>query len=373
MIRVFVVDDSVVARQIVIDALRSDRGIEVCGFAQNGRVALEKIPDAKPDVITLDIEMPEMDGLAVLTELRKTQPRLPVIMFSSLTERGADVTLEALARGASDYVCKPTGQRSVQQTMETIREALIPKIYALHGRATQPTAASLRAAPPSLKASMSGTAELSPSARPVQLVVIAVSTGGPAALAQVVPQLPPGLRQAVLIVQHMPPVFTKVLAQRLAASSPLKVREATHQDTLTPGLVLIAPGDFHMRVAGSPREAWVALDRQPLENGCRPAADPLFVSAAQVFGSGVLAVVMTGLGKDGTKGAAAVCKASGQVWAQDEASSTVWGMPGSVVEAGLAQRVLPLSQLAKTISKACEVSNQSVPSAQPKPSIKKVF
>jgi two-component system chemotaxis response regulator CheB len=364
VIRVFVVDDSVVVRQVVTDALRSDAALEICGIAPNGRVALEKIPSANPDVVTLDIEMPEMDGLATLTELRKTHPQLPVIMFSTMTERGASATLEALARGASDYVCKPSGQRNVQQTMETIRDQLIPKIHALHGR----KAASAARTPP---AAVSGSHPASITNAPVSVVVIAVSTGGPAALAEVIPRLPPGLRQPVLVVQHMPPVFTKVLAQRLASSSALKVREAAHQDALAKGQVLIAPGDFHMRIAGSPREAWVTLDKQAAENGCRPAADPLFTSAAQIFGGSVLAVVMTGLGKDGTKGAAQIRKLSGQVWAQDEASSTVWSMPGSIVDAGLAQRVIPLPQIARAIAQACEVGGSDAP--DPRASKKKAF
>jgi two-component system, chemotaxis family, protein-glutamate methylesterase/glutaminase len=362
MIRVFVVDDSVVVRQVVTDALRSDPEIEICGIAQNGKVALEKIPGLKPDVVTMDIEMPEMDGLTTLSELRKTHPKLPVIMFSTLTERGASATLDALTRGASDYVCKPSGQRNIQQTMHTIRDQLLPKIHALHKR-NAPASPARKAA-----AAMSGIVSSAGSGPPVSVVVIAVSTGGPAALNEVVPKLPAGLRQPVLIVQHMPPVFTKVLAQRLAASSPLKVREATHQERLTPGSVLIAPGDHHMRIAGSPREAWVTLDQKPSENGCRPAADPLFVSASEVYGSNVLGVVMTGLGKDGTKGSAQIRKCSGQVWAQDEASSTVWVMPGSVVEAGIAQRVVPLSQLARSIAQACEAD-----AAQPTASKKKAF
>jgi two-component system chemotaxis response regulator CheB len=364
MIRVFVVDDSVVVRQVVTDALRSDPTLEVCGIAQNGKVALEKIPEAKPDVVTLDIEMPEMDGLTTLTELRKTHPKLPVIMFSTLTERGASATLDALTRGASDYVCKPSGQRNVTQTMETIRDQLIPKIHALHGKKAIPP---LRMPP----AAAPHSALLTSPHSPVCLVVIAVSTGGPAALAEVIPHLPPGLRQPVLIVQHMPPVFTKVLAQRLAASSALDIREAANGDRLAKGRVLIAPGDYHMRIAGTPREAWVTLDQKESENGCRPAADPMFCSAAQVFGSHVLAVVMTGLGKDGTKGCAAIRKASGQVWVQDAATSTVWSMPGSIVEAGLAQRVIPLQQIARSIAQACETPGPD--SLGPRASNKKAF
>ena len=361
MIRVLVVDDSVVVRQIVSDALRHDPSIEVVGLAQNGKIALEKIPTSNPDVVTLDLEMPEMDGLATLTELRKRHPKLPVVVFSTLTERGAGATLDALSRGASDYVCKPSGQRNVQSTMEKIKEELIPKIHALAGRKGVPsTARSANPAPASGPnagpASQPHSSAGAGIVAPISLVVIGVSTGGPAALAEVVPRLPPGLRQPVLIVQHMPPVFTRVLAQRLASTSPLKVREATHQERITSGQILIAPGDHHMRIAGSTREAWITLDQGPSENGCRPAADPLFASAAQIYGAGVLAVIMTGLGRDGTKGAAQIRRMSGQVWAQDEASSTVWGMPGSIVEAGLAQRVIPLQHIARSIAAACNAT-----------------
>jgi two-component system chemotaxis response regulator CheB len=350
MIRVLVCDDSVVIRQVVTDALKSDPGIQVVGVAQNGRVALEKIPDCRPDVMTLDLEMPEMDGLTTLAELGKRRSKLPVVVFSTLTERGASATRDALARGASDYVCKPSGQRNLQQTMETIRAELIPKIYALSGKSRGGGAAPRPA--PQIKAPAGPFA-------PVNVIVIGVSTGGPGALQEVVPRLPAGLQQPVLIVQHMPPVFTKVLAQRLAQASPLKVKEAEHQERLAPGRVLIAPGNFHMRIAGSPRDAWVTLDQNPQENGCRPAVDPLFVSAAQVFGGGVLALVMTGLGRDGTKGAGAVRKLNGQVWVQDEPSSTVWGMPGSVVEAGLALRVIPLQNIARAIGEVTRAAGGS--------------
>jgi two-component system chemotaxis response regulator CheB len=343
MIRVLIVDDSVVVRQIISDSLKGDPGLEVVGMAPNGRVALEKIPEAKPDVITLDLEMPEMDGLTTLTELRKRHPHLPVVVFSTLTERGAASTLDALSRGANDYVCKPSGQKNIQNTVEKIRAELIPKIFALAkkakpGLATRPAAGG----PPKLAAA--------PPLGPIQLIVIAVSTGGPAALAEIIPKLPGSQRQPILIVQHMPPVFTEVLAQRLAATSSLKVRQAKHQEAIAPGTVLIAPGDYHMRVAGSPRDAWVTLDQQPVENGCRPAADPLFVSAAQIFGASVLGVVMTGLGRDGTKGATQLRKAGGTIWAQDEATSAVWGMPGSVVEAGLVSRILPLQGIASALA-----------------------
>jgi two-component system chemotaxis response regulator CheB len=342
-IRVLIVDDSVVVRQVISDALRNDPAIQVVGMAQNGRVALEKLATITPDVVTLDLEMPEMDGLATLSALRKLHPKLPVVVFSTLTERGATATLEALARGASDYVCKPSGQKNLQATMERIRAELLPKIHALHTR-NRPGGGTLLNSVSMPKPQPRGAMA------PVQLIVIGVSTGGPTALAEVIPRLPKDLAQPVMIVQHMPAVFTRVLAQRLNASSPLEVSEAVHQARLEPGHVYIAPGDYHMRVAGSPRAAWLTLDQLPPENGCRPAADPLFQSAAQVFGSSVLGVVLTGLGHDGTKGAALIRRAGGEVWVQDEASATVWGMPGSIVQAGHATRVLPLSSIARALA-----------------------
>jgi len=335
-IRVLVVDDSVVVRQVISDALRSDPAIEVIGMAQNGRVALEKLATLTPDVITLDLEMPEMDGLTTLLELRKRHNKIPVVVFSTLTERGASATLEALARGATDYVCKPSGQRSIQATMQRIQAELLPKIHALHTRA--------RPGAPRAPATV-GVLQATGPLPPVQLIVIGVSTGGPGALAEIIPRLPATLVPPIVIVQHMPAVFTRVLGQRLNASSPLAVREAVHQEPLESGHVYIAPGDYHVRVAGGPRAAWLMLDQGTAENGCRPAVDPLFRSAAQVFGSGALALVLTGLGQDGTKGAALIRKAGGAVWVQDEASSTVWSMPSSVVQAGLATRVLALANI----------------------------
>ena len=346
-IRVLIVDDSVVVRQVISDALKTDPGIEVVAVASNGRVALEKIPECKPDILTLDLEMPEMDGLTTLDELRKRHSRLPVVVFSTLTERGARATLEALARGASDYVCKPSGQRNVQATLERIRAELIPKIRGLVRYKNFGTAAS-PASPAPMPRSLSTAAPM----ERVDAIAIGVSTGGPSALAEVIPRLPRELNVPILIVQHMPPVFTQVLAQRLASTSALKVREATNRERIEPGVVYIAPGDHHMRVAGSTREGWITLDQAPPENGCRPSVDPLFESAATVYGKNLLALVLTGVGHDGTKGAQHVRRAGGAVWAQDETTATAWGMPSSVIDAGHAQRVLPLAQVARSITEA---------------------
>ncbi len=343
-IRVLIVDDSVVMRQVISDALKSDPGIEVVGAASNGRIALEKIAECKPDALTLDLEMPEMNGLALLEELRKRPRRLQVIVFSTLTEHGAKATLDALGRGASDYVCKPSGQKSMQATLEKIRAELIPKLYGLmRPRGTLGLAAAAAPAKPGTRST--------PMDR-VDAIVIGVSTGGPSALADVIPHLPREIRVPILVVQHMPPVFTQVLAKRLASTSLLEVREAQNQDKLEPGVVYIAPGDYHMRVAGSARQAWISLDQTPPECGCRPAVDPLFQSAASIYGKNLLAIVLTGVGHDGTKGAQHVRRTGGTVWAQDEATSVAWGMPSSVIDAGLVQRVLPLSQMSRGIVEA---------------------
>lgn len=346
-VRVLVVDDAVVVRKIVTDALAEDPGIEVVGTAPNGRIALAKIPQLNPDLITLDVEMPEMDGLETLTELRKLYPRLPVIMFSTLTERGASTTMDALLRGANDYVTKPANVGSVAEAQSRIRAALIPRVHALAGRtpapARRPPTSSAR------PAGRSGAAGRRPAGR-IDAVVIGVSTGGPNALAEVVPALPADLAVPVHIVQHMPPMFTRLLAERLDASGPLQVREAIDGEAVGAGQVRIAPGDRHLEVRRVGTQVRTVLHNGPPENSCRPSADVLFRSAATTYGDHVLAVVLTGMGSDGKRGTELVRDAGGRILAQDEASSVVWGMPGAVVEAGLVDEVLPLSVIARTIA-----------------------
>ena len=353
-IRVMVVDDAVVIRKILTDALAADPDIEVVGTAANGRLALAKLDQLNPDLVTLDVEMPEMDGLQTVRQIRKVRPRLPVIMFSTLTARGATATLDALASGASDYVTKPANVGSVTAAMARIREELIPKIKALCGRSHPPAATAATAA-------TAGPHRLAPPAagpRPIEAVVVGVSTGGPNALAEVMPHLPAGLPVPVLIVQHMPPVFTKLLAERLAVQCPLPTCEATAGEPILPGRVYIAPGDFHMAVERVPATAmptgprWrVGLTQAPPENSCRPAVDVLFRSAAAAYGAGTLAVVLTGMGSDGLRGCELVRAAGGVVLAQDEATSVVWGMPGFVARAGLAEQVVPLGEVARTIAR----------------------
>ncbi len=342
-IRVMVVDDAVVVRRIVTDVLAADPEIEVVGTAPNGRLALGKLAQLAPDVITLDIEMPEMDGLETLVELRKNHPRLPVIMFSTLTERGAAATLEALARGASDYVTKPANVGSVNLAKERIRDALIPRIRALCGRVALPSRPASPAPPK--------PANPAPAPRPalplrMDVLVIGVSTGGPNALADLIPRLPEDFPLPIAIVQHMPPVFTKFLADRLSNASKLTVREGEEGGVLEAGVVWVAPGNYHMILRRDGDQVRVGLNQAPPENSCRPAVDPLFRSAVDLYGNRTLGLILTGMGQDGLIGAGAIRSAGGQVLAQDEVSSVVWGMPGAVVGAGLADQVLPLERIA---------------------------
>jgi two-component system chemotaxis response regulator CheB len=343
-----VVDDSVVVRKIVTDVLSADPGIDVVGTAVNGKVALGKLEALRPDLITMDIEMPEMNGIDAVRAIRAARSRVPIIMFSTLTERGATATLDALSAGANDYVTKPANVGSVGQSMESVREQLIPRIRALTGRPPGPAAARAAAAAPvapRIPAPRSG-----PRSRPAVLVV-GSSTGGPEALAKVLPHLPASLPVPVLMVQHMPPVFTRQFAQRLDRLSALRVVEAVDGTPLVPGTVHLAPGDRHLVVRTTPRGQVTALTADPPENFCRPAVDPLFRSAVAAYGGAVLAVVLTGMGADGRSGAGEIRAAGGTVVVQDQASSVVWGMPGAVASAGYADEVLPLDRVAEAVTR----------------------
>jgi len=330
-VRILIVDDSAVIRKLLSDLLASDPEIVVAGLAGNGIQALARIPEVKPDLVTLDIEMPGMNGLETLVEIRKLYPRLPVIMFSTLTERGATATLDALARGASDYVTKPSHGEGTERSPDRVREELIRKIKTLCAvRGSRP-----RPAPtPALVSA-------SPQTR-IDVVAIGTSTGGPNALTALLPQLPADFPVPIVIVQHMPPLFTHLLAERLNTLARLDVREGKEGQKLQRGQVWIAPGDHHMTVARKGTEFVLGLNRDPQENSCRPAVDVLFRSVAQAYGANVLAVVLTGMGADGTRGSAVIREAGGEVIVQDEASSVVWGMPGSVVAANLTDRIYPL-------------------------------
>ena len=349
-IRVLVVDDSVVIRRLVTHALEEDPSIEVVGAASNGLFALQRITQLNPDVLTLDIEMPEMDGLETLRHVRREYPQLRVIMFSTLTDRGAAITLEALTLGADDYVTKASNEGSLDRSMARLREELIPKIkqfFHMPGQthvAARPELTAIRQPPPRWNVPIPNGTKVWP-----RVLAIGVSTGGPAALGAILPELPSGFRLPVLVVQHMPPMFTRLLAERLHAICHLSVAEAAQGDPVESGKILLAPGDFHLKVASAGGRVRVCLDQSPLLNSCRPAVDALFTSIGEVYGGAVIAVILTGMGQDGLRGSEILHAHGASVLVQDEASSVVWGMPGAVVNAGIADRVLPLDRVVPEI------------------------
>jgi two-component system chemotaxis response regulator CheB len=342
-VRVLIVDDSVVLRRLVAEELNKDPALEVVGTAANGRIALARLSQVSPDVVILDIEMPEMDGLATLKELRKTHPRLPVIMFSALTERGAAATLDALALGATDYFTKPTSTGSLDASLEVIREQLVPEIKALCGKASPGTPRE------SAKASPIRPAPARATSGAPSVLAIGASTGGPGALAEIFRRLPADFPVPIVIVQHMPPMFTRLLAERLTAEFAIRVQEGEAGRKLEPGRAWIAPGDHHLTVARDGMKTLMQLNQEPQENSCRPSVDVLFRSVAQAFGGNTLAVILTGMGQDGLRGCEAIREAGGRILAQDEATSVVWGMPGFVARAGLADKVLPISLMGDEI------------------------
>jgi two-component system chemotaxis response regulator CheB len=384
-IRVFVVDDALLVRRFVSEALSADPDIEVVGTASNGRAALAKLDALGPHLVTLDIEMPEMDGLETLSAIRAKHPRLPVIMFSTLTERGASQTLDALSRGASDYVTKPSHVGGVAESMERVRQDLVPRVKALcawvldrsisppaTGRRSvaavpsplaRPTRASTCGGPsspwgplvrpgPALSA---GAAVAARRPGPVDIVAVGVSTGGPSALVDLVPTLPADFPVPIVVVQHMPPVFTKLLAQRLDHTSALGVVEGAPGMAVEPGVVYLAPGgDHHMLVRREHGAVRLHLISSPPEHSCRPAVDPLFRSVAETFGGAALAVVLTGMGSDGSLGVRALRDAGAHVIVQDEATSVVWGMPGVVARAGHADEILPLDAIGPALVRHAE-------------------
>ena len=338
-VRVLVVDDSAVVRKLLCEALASSPNIEVAGTAASGTIALAKIPQLNPDLITLDLEMPGFNGLRTLGEIRRMYPKIPVIMVSSLTERGAAATLEALSLGASDYVTKPSQAANLASAIEQIRAELTTKILLL---------CSWKSGAPTICAPTTASTKREAAQRK-EILAIGASTGGPNALIEVIPRLPQDFPVPVVVVQHMPPMFTRLLAQRLDSLSLLRVGEAEPGRILEPGRVWIAPGDYHLRVTRKGSAAIMNLNQELPENSCRPAVDVLFRSVAEAFGPNVLAVVMTGMGSDGARGAIRIREAGGEVLVQDEDSSVVWGMPGAVVNAGAADKVCALSEISSEI------------------------
>lgn len=341
-IRVLIVDDSVLARRLITNALSAHSEISVVGTAENGALALTKLPQLAVDAVILDVEMPDMDGITTLKLIRELYPRLPVLMFSTLTERSARVTFEALAAGANDYALKPS--TSGGETLENvIAQIVVPKLVAI---VRNPMPANGNAA----RSTGSGTHRpVTVSAERPLVVALGSATGGPNALADVIPLLPRDLPVPVLVAQHMPPIFTRCLAERLAERSQVQVIESQGDEVLMPGTVYVAPGGFHLELTRDGDVVKTRLGTSAPEHSCRPAVDVLFRSVAAVFGKQALGVVLTGMGSDGKLGAQAIVDAGGRVLAQSGPSCVVWGMPRAVEEAGLCERVVPLNEIARAI------------------------
>jgi two-component system chemotaxis response regulator CheB len=353
LIRVLVVDDSVVARRLISHILQEDPEIEVVGSASSAELALQKLPVLQPDLMTLDINMPGMSGLELLPILRERYPVLKVLLVSTLTLQGAASAVDGLMLGASDYVSKPTEDISLGSSLEHLREEILPKIKLLisprhRGKPTPSMRAEseppLTVAPPTPRPRTRLRGEH-------EILAVGVSTGGPTALATFMAGFPLTFSLPIVIVQHMPPVFTALLADRLSALTGFRVVEATSGMPLEPGKAIIAAGDHHMRVKRTAKGAHVILDQGPQECSCRPSVDVLFRSVGEAFGCAAMATVLTGMGQDGLRGAEEIKRAGGYLIAQDEASSVVWGMPGAIVHAGFADEVLDLGSIANAILK----------------------
>ena len=339
--RILVVDDSTLFRKVVRDVLQGVPDVEVVGVAANGRIAIEKIDLLKPDLLTLDVEMPELDGIGVLRELRSRPSSPAAIMLSSLTERGAKKTTEALELGAFDFILKPGGSDLAANTAE-LSAQLSPRIAAYR--------ASLCAAS-NVTASRTKPVDAFPDpiSQPPKVCLIGVSTGGPAALAQLMPSFPSDFPLPIVIVQHMPAVFTKTLADSLNVNCQLNVQEIEDGMKIRNGNVYIAPGGKQTQIVpGTPIESFKVTDDPP-ENHCRPSIDYLFRHAAQIYGGRSMAVILTGMGNDGTEGCRVLKKLGSPVVAEHESSCVVYGMPRSIVESGLANVVKPLGKMAETI------------------------
>jgi two-component system, chemotaxis family, protein-glutamate methylesterase/glutaminase len=366
-LRVMVVDDSVVVRSLLARWVDGESDMQVVASLRTGREAVTRIEQGDTDVVILDIDMPELDGISALPLLLQKKRDLVVIMVSTLTRRSAEISFRALALGAADYIPKPETTRETT-TSALFRRDLIEKIRTLgHGRMSPRhpvrVPATGRIAPPAGKPMplpQARKGQIETAAAPLQLrpfsaaspraLLIGASTGGPQALAAVIEKLPAAIDRApLLITQHMPPTFTTVLAEHLSRIGARGAHEAEDGEPVLAGGIYVAPGGRHMRVMRGPDGIRILLgDDEPI-NFCRPAVDALFSSAAAVWGAGSLAVVLTGMGADGTRGAADIVAAGGSVIAQDEASSVVWGMPRSVAQAGLCSAVLPLDQIPQKI------------------------
>lgn len=344
-IKVLLVDDSVVVRGLVARVVDNEPDLEVISTAPNGAIGVEKVRSLNPDLVVLDIEMPVMTGLEAIVEIRKTHPKTPILMFSTLTKAGAAATVKALTLGATDYSTKPTDSGGMVEAMKQVEAELVSKIRKF-GRLGS-TAGGERVAAAPTRAKLRPTPKTHGS---IDAVVVGSSTGGPVALENVLSSIVRPLPVPLLITQHMPPTFTKALADRLDRKVPSAVHEAHHDQLLKPGECYIAPGGHHLSVRRqSPTDVRVVIsDGEPIHS-CKPSVEPLFESAVDVYGSNLLAVMLTGMGNDGIDGMRRIASLGCDVIAQDEETSVVWGMPRAVVDAGLATEVLPLESIGPRI------------------------
>jgi two-component system chemotaxis response regulator CheB len=351
-VRVLVVDDSALMRKLIPQVLANDSSIQVVGTAMDGIFGLKKIEELRPQVITLDLEMPGMGGLEMLKEIMRSH-RVPVIVVSSHSTQGASVTLKALSMGAFDFVGKPT---DVSARMPEIAEELISKIKAaaqsrgIKVANTEWPAITLRD-----KASPAANAQ------PTRVIAIGISTGGPQALQYLLRQLPKDFPASIVIVQHMPEGFTEMFSRRLDDICAIRVKEAQSGDLLLPGRALVCPGNRHMRVKRMARGPVAVLSDEPRTNGHRPSVDVLFASVAEEFGKNSIAVIMTGMGEDGANGLGLVKEAGGVTIAQNEESCVVYGMPKAAIERGYAARVVALEALANTLMVQCSANTVTAP------------
>jgi two-component system chemotaxis response regulator CheB len=344
-LRVMVVDDSAVVRGLITRILSADARIEVVASCSNGEMAVAQAGRKPVDVIILDIEMPVMDGLSALPKLLAANPHVRIIMASTLTQRNAAVSLKALTLGATDYIAKPTTDKL--NASEEFRRDLIQKVIAL-GQRKKP------ASGPAAPQTPSRPLALRPApVRQPRIIAIGSSTGGPQALLTLLSALPATVACPIVIAQHMPATFTTVLAQHIARASGRPCAEAVDGMEIKPGSIYLAPGDYHMQVAREGTAYIARLSQTPPENFCRPSVDPLFRSVAQLFGAESCAVILTGMGSDGCKGALVMAATGAPIVAQDEATSVVWGMPGAVANAGICSAILPLPRIAPHLAGLC--------------------
>ena len=360
-IRVMLVDDSLVIRGLISRMVKSAPGMYVVASVGDGARAIEEVKRRDVDVIVLDIEMPTMDGLTALPEIIKARPRVKVIMASTLTGPNADASIRALSLGAADYLAKPTSSADVSGVggSDVFRRDLIAKIQALGYVARKatgaPTNEALKPASAPVKSTTadkpllySGSVALRPAKRWMRrpaVLAVGSSTGGPQALMRFFELLKPTINIPVIVTQHMPPKFTTTLADHISRKTGFPCVEAEDGMALEPNKIALAPGDYHMTIVGTPQAPKVKLNQEPPENFCRPAVDPMLRSLVPVYGERVLTVILTGMGYDGLHGSEEIIKAGGEVIAQDEATSVVWGMPGAVATGGLCSTVLPLDEI----------------------------